>query len=53
MILSDRTIREEIDSGRIGIDPYDPSMVQPSVDRRHARPPLPRVPQPHPRASST
>jgi dCTP deaminase len=30
MILSDRTIREEIDSGRIEIDPFDPSCVQPS-----------------------
>src|ERR671919_248956 len=30
MILSDRTIREEIDSGRIDIDPFDPSCVQPS-----------------------
>ena len=30
MILSDRTIRAEIEAGRIGIDPYDPSMIQPS-----------------------
>jgi dCTP deaminase len=30
MILSDRTIREEIDSGRIVIDPFDPACVQPS-----------------------
>ena len=30
MILSDRTIREEIDAGRIVIDPFDPSCVQPS-----------------------
>ncbi len=30
MILSDRTIREEIDSGRIVIDPFDPASVQPS-----------------------
>ena len=30
MILSDRTIRAEIEAGRIGIEPYDPSMIQPS-----------------------
>ena len=30
MILSDRTIREHIESGRIEIDPYDPSCLQPS-----------------------
>jgi dCTP deaminase len=39
MVLSDRTIRAEIESGRIEIDPYDPGMVQPSsidvrVDRQ-------------------
>jgi dCTP deaminase len=34
-VLSDATIRELIDSGRIVIDPWDPSMVQPaSVDIR-------------------
>jgi dCTP deaminase len=34
-VLSDVTIRELIDSGRIRIDPWDPSMVQPaSVDVR-------------------
>jgi dCTP deaminase len=34
-VLSDATIRELIDSGRIRIDPWDPSMVQPaSVDVR-------------------
>ncbi|MBU2009206.1 MAG: dCTP deaminase [Chloroflexi bacterium] len=33
MVLSDRTIREEIEKGRIVIDPFDPSCVQPaSVD---------------------
>lgn len=33
MILSDRDIREAIASGRIGIEPFDPSDVQPaSVD---------------------
>jgi dCTP deaminase len=30
MILSDRSIREEIESGRIVIDPFEPSCVQPS-----------------------
>lgn len=30
MILSDRTIREAIDAGRVVIDPFDPAMVQPS-----------------------
>ena len=30
MILSDRTIREEIEAGRIVIDPFDPRCVQPS-----------------------
>ena len=30
MILSDRTIREEIDAGRIVIDPFDASCIQPS-----------------------
>lgn len=35
MILSDHTIREEIEAGRILIDPFDPSNVQPSsVDLR-------------------
>lgn len=35
MVLSDQTIREEIDAGRIVVDPYDPSMVQPSsIDLR-------------------
>lgn len=35
MILSDRTIREEIAAGRIVIDPFDDSCVQPSsVDLR-------------------
>ena len=39
MILSDRSIREEISKGRIEIDPYDDACVQPSsidlhVDRR-------------------
>jgi dCTP deaminase len=35
VVLSDRTIREEIDSGRIVIDPYEPENVQPSsVDVR-------------------
>jgi dCTP deaminase len=39
VVLSDRTIRAEIDAGRIAIDPYDPGLIQPSsidvrVDRR-------------------
>ncbi len=39
MILSDRSIREELSKGRIEIDPFDDSCVQPSsvdlhVDRR-------------------
>ncbi len=35
MILSDRTIREEIDAGRIVVEPFDDALVQPSsVDVR-------------------
>ena len=39
MVLSDRTIHAEIEAGRIVIDPFDASLVQPSsvdvrVDRR-------------------
>ncbi|GMA21151.1 dCTP deaminase [Arsenicicoccus piscis] len=35
MLLRDRDIRAEIESGRVVLDPYDPSMVQPSsVDVR-------------------
>lgn len=30
MLLSDKDIRAEIDAGRVRIDPYDASMVQPS-----------------------
>ena len=30
MILSDRDIRKEIEAGRLEIDPFDPSMIQPS-----------------------
>jgi dCTP deaminase len=30
VLLSDRDIRAEIESGRVGIDPYSPEMVQPS-----------------------
>src|ERR1039458_3921045 len=30
MILSDHTIREEVAAGRITIDPFDPTSVQPS-----------------------
>jgi len=35
VLLSDRDIRAELDSGRVVLDPYDPTMVQPSsVDVR-------------------
>lgn len=39
MVLSDSTIRAEVEAGRIGFDPYDETLVQPSsvdmrVDRR-------------------
>ena len=35
MVLSDRTIRDEIETGRLVFDPYEPAMVQPSsVDVR-------------------
>jgi dCTP deaminase len=35
MVLSDRTIRAEIEAGRIVFDPFDPELVQPSsVDMR-------------------
>jgi dCTP deaminase len=35
VLLSDRDIRAELDSGRVGLAPYDPSMIQPSsVDVR-------------------
>lgn len=39
MVLSDRSIRAEIEAGRVVIDPYDPGLIQPSsidvrVDRR-------------------
>ena len=39
MVLSDRSIRDEIEAGRIVIEPYDPEQIQPSsvdvrVDRR-------------------
>ena len=35
MVLSDRTIREQVEAGRIVFDPYDPDLVQPSsVDMR-------------------
>ncbi len=35
MLLSDRDIRAHLDDGRLGLDPYDPAMVQPSsVDVR-------------------
>ncbi len=35
VLLSDRDIRAEIDAGRVGIDPFEPGMIQPSsVDVR-------------------
>jgi dCTP deaminase len=35
VVLSDRSIREEIEGGRLAFEPYEPSMVQPSsVDVR-------------------
>src|SRR5215207_483697 len=35
MVLSDRTIKEEIAAGRLVFDPYDEALVQPSsVDMR-------------------
>ena len=35
MLLSDRDIRAQIASGRVGIDPFAPELVQPSsVDVR-------------------
>ena len=35
MLLSDRDIRAEVDNGRVGLEPYDDEMVQPSsVDVR-------------------
>jgi len=30
VVLSDRTIRRLLDEGRIGIEPYDPALMQPS-----------------------
>jgi dCTP deaminase len=56
MVLSDRTIRRLLDEGRIGIDPYDDELLQPSsvdvrVDRffrvfRNSRYPFIDVKQP-------
>jgi dCTP deaminase len=38
VLLSDRDIRSEIESGRVCLDPYDPGMVQPSsIDVRMDR----------------
>jgi len=35
VVLSDKTIREQLEAGRIEIDPYDPALLQPSsVDVR-------------------
>jgi dCTP deaminase len=30
VLLSDRDLRKELDAGRLGVDPFDPTMVQPS-----------------------
>ncbi len=30
MLLSDRDIRTEVDRGRVGLEPYEPAMIQPS-----------------------
>ncbi len=30
MLLSDKDIRSDIESGRVGVDPYEPKMIQPS-----------------------
>lgn len=30
MLLSDRDLRAELDAGRVGLDPYDRAMIQPS-----------------------
>jgi dCTP deaminase len=30
VILSDRSIRDAVESGRLGIEPYDPALIQPS-----------------------
>jgi dCTP deaminase len=35
VLLSDRDLRAELDSGRLGLDPYEPGLIQPSsVDVR-------------------
>ncbi|CED91713.1 MAG: dCTP deaminase [Actinomyces succiniciruminis] len=35
MLLSDRDIRAELESGHVGLEPYDPEMIQPaSIDVR-------------------
>jgi len=37
VILSDRTLREEIAAGRILIDPFDANLIQAVLDRRQGR----------------
>ena len=38
MLLSDRDIRKEIESGRVKLDPYTPELIQPSsIDVRMDR----------------
>ncbi len=36
MLLSDRDIRAEVDSGRVRLDPYAPELIQPCQHRRTA-----------------
>ena len=44
-VLADRDIRAELESGRVRIDPYDPSDLQPSSVDLHLDRELPRLPQ--------
>jgi dCTP deaminase len=46
VLLSDRDILAEIDAGGSSMEPYDPAMLQPSSDRRPARPVLPGLREP-------
>ena len=40
MVLSDRSIKEEVAKGRIVIEPFDPSCVQPASVDVHLAPPI-------------
>ena len=44
-VLADRDIRAELEAGRVRIDPYDPSDLQPSSVDLHLDRSVPRVPQ--------